>query len=39
VGAFVHALAAFEVLDLVVEEADLEDVVLRYYGDDGSARP
>ena len=31
---FVHALSRFDVLDLVAEEADLEEAVLRYYGTD-----
>ena len=38
VDAFVKAIAAHELIDLTIEEPDLEQSVLRYYGDDEEAQ-
>jgi ABC-2 type transport system ATP-binding protein len=38
VDAFVKAIAAHELIDLTIEEPDLEQSVLGYYGDDEEAQ-
>jgi ABC-2 type transport system ATP-binding protein len=39
VDAFVKAVARLDIVDLTMEEPDLEEMVLAYYGDDGDTTP
>jgi ABC-2 type transport system ATP-binding protein len=39
VDAFVKAVARLDVVDLTMEEPDLEEMVLSYYGTDLTATP